>query len=148
MSSISWLTSWGRWLYLALAIALVSGCQTRSGLQVRDAWARPGVAGSNSAAYFTIENYGSEDSLLAIESPASDQIQLHRSSFDDQGVVHMVEQDQVALPAASTVTFEPGGLHAMFISINRQLEPGDSIELKFIFEKQEAVTIEAEVRGP
>ena len=134
--------------FILLSI-LLAGCSTRSGdIEVRDAWIRPADAGMNTAAYFVIENHGESDRLLEAQSSIAERTEIHRSFEDEAGVMRMEKQDAVILASGRSVTFEPGGLHIMFVELRRDLLLDDQVQLQLRFEKQGEVTIDVPIEIP
>ena len=116
-----------RFWVLGLVFALlVSGCGgSVKEVMIHEAWARPGVAGGNSAIYFTVHNDTKQDAaLVGAAADVAETVEVHRSSMVD-GVMKMEPQDSVPLPAGEMVNFAPGGLHVMLINLKRDLKPGD-----------------------
>lgn len=138
-----------KWLLLALlAVASLTACATSSGtLTVNDAWARTASMGENGAAYFIIENGAkSDDTLLSVSSDIAEATEVHMSMSDSNGVMSMNMQEMVEIPAKGKVEFKTGGLHVMFINLNRDLKVGDSISLILNFKNTGSMTIEIPVR--
>lgn len=119
------------------------------GLSVRDAWARaPAVPGRNGAAFLTLVNDGErERRLVRAETPAAARIELHRSIVDD-GVMKMVPQDAISVPAGDTTALEPGGLHLMLIQAKPQVTAGATITLTLHFRSGESRSVRARVVAP
>lgn len=117
------------------------------GIEVVDPWARPGVEGRMSAAYFLISNFKDEDDVLtSVETDAAQTAEVHESYEREEGMMSMREVPNLDLPAKSTVRFEQGGLHVMLMQLTRQLSDGDTFELTLRFENNEPVTVEVPVR--
>lgn len=117
------------------------------GIEVVDPWARPGVEGRMSAAYFLISNFNSEEDVLtSVETDVAQSAEVHESYEREEGMMSMREVPQLDLPAQSTVRFEQGGLHVMLMQLTRQLSDGDTFELTLTFEKSDSVTVEVPVR--
>lgn len=135
----------GWWL---AAVLMLAGCANRPAIELQEPWLRAAAGGENSAAYFVIHNQGAADKLLAVESEAAEQVQIHRSIIDDQGIASMVEQKRVTIAANADTTFEPGGLHVMLIRLKEPLVAGDSIKLRLHFERSGTYEIEAAIRNP
>lgn len=95
--------------------------------QVRDAWARPGLAGGNSAVFFVIENPGQADSLLSASGEVAEAVELHMTMMQD-GNMQMMHQMNVPVPTGETV-FAPGGLHVMLIGLKNDLKVGDTFSV-------------------
>jgi hypothetical protein len=49
----------------------------------------------------------------------------------------------VAGPRGKKVAFKPGGLHLMFIGLNKAVAEGDAVEVTLTFEKAGKVTVMA-----
>lgn len=131
-------------LYLVLLAASCASGPKR--LLVEDSWARPASQGSNSAVYFRIVNPGPSDILHTAETGISTNVSIHLSSQDENGVVRMMPQESVEIPAGADVTFQPGGLHLMLTDLKRPLHPGDEIEITLHFEIAGPRTLVAEAR--
>jgi len=135
---------------LLLTTLLASACGSSSGqMTVSDAWARPASAGENGAAYFVIENgTASDDTLLSVSSNIASATEVHMSMADGNGVMSMQMQEAVAVPAKGKVEFKAGGLHVMFVNLNRDLKVGDTITLTLNFKSAGSVVIEVPVTEP
>jgi len=135
---------------ILLAAWLASACGSSSGeLTIQDAWARPASAGENGAAYFVIENgTASDDTLLSVSSDIAAATEVHMSMMDGNGVMSMQMQEAVAVPAKGKVEFKAGGLHVMFVGLNRDLKVGDTIALTLTFKEAGNLVIEVPVTEP
>jgi copper(I)-binding protein len=119
------------------------------GLVVEDAWARPGMQGGMSAAYFRISNgQEADDRLVNASSDLADLTEIHESYDQPGGMKGMRKVDAVEVPGRSSVLFRQGGLHVMFIRLNRALAEGDSVTLTLDFEKAGQMVVEVPVRMP
>lgn len=117
-----------------------------SGYLVSEAWARPGPAGGNSAAYFKLNNpTPEEDRLLGASSPVARSAELHLSEVDANGVASMRRQDFIDIPAGWQLAFAPGGLHVMLIGLTQDLDVGDTFPLALEFEHAGTLEIQVEV---
>ena len=118
-------------------------------LTVKDAWARPGTAGDNSAVYFVIDNRStSSDQLLSAACDAAMMTQIHQTTIDASGNASMKEQENVPVTTRGQVNFKPGGLHVMLMDLKQDLKPGDKLSVTLTFEHAGEVKIEALVREP
>lgn len=103
-------------------------------------------AGANTAAYLTITNRGgTSDQLIEVRSDAGGRIELHETQAGGDGLMRMVEQPSIAVPARSTVELAPGGLHVMIFDA-RPLAEDDTVILELEFERVGTVEVEARVR--
>ena len=143
--------------------SLLAAC-SGGDLTVKDAWARPALAGNNSAVYFVIDNPTNEDdTLLSVASNVSSIAEMHMTmavqgeqnmetdmehdmeSMPQGEVMTMVKQENVPVPKRGEVTFAPGGLHVMLIGVNGELIEGDRIEVTLNFEKAGPMTLQVPV---
>lgn len=107
-----------------------------------------GMTDATSAVYLTIQNSGSQsDRLVSATSQVAQSVEIHQSLVQNN-VASMLKLDTLALPAKSTIQFQPGGYHLMLIGVNRALNPGDKISLSLQFEKSAPIQIGVAVRGP
>ena len=119
----------------------------RPSLQVSNVWARPGLAGGNSAVYFIIENgTASNDSLLSAVSDVAGAVELHMTTMQD-GNMQMVHQQEVPVQTGKT-EFKPGGLHVMLIGLTQDLNPGDTFSLTLNFAATGEMPLEVTVSEP
>lgn len=101
---------------------------------VEDAYARPASAGGTSALYFRIDNTtDTSDTLLAVRTDASDDVQIHQTLAGSDGQMRMEPVDSLAVPAGRGVVLEPGGLHVMLLDLKRDLAVGDSLLVELDF---------------
>ena len=131
-----------------LPLALPSCSQEREEATVDNAYIRlPVIPGRPGAAYFTLRGGRDPLTLHGIESPQVERIELHESVMSG-GTMRMEALKEIALPSQGTVSFEPGGRHAMLFGIDPSLKPGDLIKLTLKLKPPVEITTEAVVRGP
>jgi copper(I)-binding protein len=146
-------------LLLSAVVLLMASCQQSpqeqangemmqgEGIEVSDAWARPGAEGRMSAAYFLISNFNTEaDKLVSVETEVAGAAEVHESYEREEGMMGMREVPELELPAQSTVRFEQGGLHVMLMDLTQQLSDGDTFQMTLAFEKGDSVTVDVPVR--
>ncbi|MFZ5909421.1 MAG: copper chaperone PCu(A)C [Chloroflexota bacterium] len=133
-------------LVFAVFAMLLAACSAAGSgeFQVRDAWARPGLAGGNSAVFFVIVNPGGADSLLSVSSEVAEAVELHMTMMQD-GNMQMAHQMNVPVPTGETV-FKPGGLHVMLIGLKDDLKAGDTFTVALAFEKAGEQTLTVTVK--
>ena len=115
--------------FLVLLLALV-GCGKTDEPKVTEPWVRlPPPNMQMTAAYLHIENTTAKPvTLVSATSPSIKLIEMHKTESKN-GVATMVEQEQVVVPPKQTVSFEPGGLHFMFIGFHQDLREEQPVEL-------------------
>jgi copper(I)-binding protein len=127
-----------RFLTLAAAACLIALPAAAAGyrlgaLEVVQPWSRPAVAGSTGGGFMTLTNRGTAPMVLTgAESPLAARVEIHRSSMTG-GVMRMMRETQVAVPAGGQVAFAPGGLHLMLVGLKRPLRAGDEVPVILAF---------------
>ena len=101
------------------------------------------------AGYMTVRNAGDEaDQLIGIRVEGG-RATLHQTREED-GVARMLPVDIVEIAAGGEVTFEPGGLHVMFMGVDgAALREGAKLPATLVFEQagEVEVTFNVEARG-
>ena len=107
--------------------------------------ANPEVA----AVRLRVRNDGShDDELQGVSTQVARSAMVHRSSVDASGRSTMAPVAGLTIPARSTVTFEPGGLHIMLDGLTRDLRIGDRVPVTMVFRDAGSITTEAKVVAP
>jgi copper(I)-binding protein len=125
---------------------LLFGC-TKGGPQEGIAVIDPAVGavpGESAAVYLSLVNDGTDDALRGASCDCSETVSLHVTE-DHDGVLLMVESDQVDLPSGETTVFDPGRSHLMLEELDAPLEIGSSISLTLEFEHDSDRTVEVPV---
>lgn len=158
-------------LIMVLIAAVLSACAGSSNaqLEVQDAWVRAvstmgaeegamqsegegememEMGGVNTGAFMIIRNTGgAADRLVAADSDVAEAVEVHLSEMVE-GVMTMHPVDGVDVPAGGQAELKPGSYHVMLINVNRDLNPGDTVQISLEFEQSGTVNVEAEVRAP
>ncbi len=126
----------------------MAACQPKAtNLSAKAAWARPGMAGGNSAAYMILQNpLDSPDKLLSASSAAAESVEIHMTSMDANGTMMMRPAGPVDLPAQSTVELKPGGLHIMLVGLKNDLVIGGTITVTLQFENADPLTLDIPIQ--
>ena len=106
--------------------------------------APPTPPGSGSAAgYLVIVNDGAEDErLLGGAAPFAEDVELHRTTVEDD-VARMRRLDEgLEIPAGTTVRLDPGATHLMFTGLNAPLVDGERRSATLRFERAGEVPVE------
>jgi len=146
-------------LHLPVLCALLAACspsappashshEMETGLHISDAWINmPPPGAAVAGAYLSLTNHGAEDRLLTVASTACERVEIHEMKMAS-GMMQMREiTGGLALPANSTVSLTPGGLHLMLIAPNTTLEIGEQVEMHLTFEHARAQTVVFDVRS-
>jgi copper(I)-binding protein len=134
----------------ALLLLMLPACgQAARVMSVSEVWARPGLAGGNSAVYFTIENgTGKDDTLLEAATEAGKFVEIHLSMMDENDQMQMVQQESLPVPAGEKVEFKPGGYHVMLIDLPADLKAGDTFPMTLKFDRAGEIPVDVEVKEP
>lgn len=134
--------------FIVLAMLVVAcGPTDNQAIQVSDVWARPGLAGGNSAVYFVIGN-GTDhtDTLLSASSDIAAAVELHMTEMEGD-TMQMMPQSEVPIPSGETA-FKPGELHVMLIGLDHDLKPGDTFTVTLDFSAAGNMPLDVTVREP
>lgn len=130
---------------LAVALLAATAAQAQNAVKVDKAWARPTVAGqAGGGGFLTIVGGGAADRLLSASAGISKSVELHKMEMDGN-VMRMRAIDAIDVPAGGTVELKPGGLHVMFIGLNKTLKAGERFPLTLKFEKAGEVKVDVQV---
>jgi len=94
-----------------------------------------------------ITNVGVEgDSLVSAESNVSKVVELH-THIHDNGVMRMRQVESIPVPAKGEAVLKPGGLHIMFIHLNKPLVEGETFDVTLNFKHAGHVVVPVKIRG-
>ncbi|MEL6680754.1 MAG: copper chaperone PCu(A)C [Pseudomonadota bacterium] len=94
------------------------------------------------AGYMVITNTGEADALLISADSPVRTTELHRTETDANGVRRMREQeDGIVIPAGQSVTFEPGGLHVMYMGLENAVQEGQDMPTTLVFESEGSIEV-------
>ncbi|PSS57497.1 copper chaperone PCu(A)C [Pseudomonas sp. BBP2017] len=102
----------------------------------------------NVAAYFVVHNNGTTtDTLLSVDSPISDDAQLHEHVHKD-GLMKMQQMQSVEVPAGKDLVFAPGAYHVMLMQPKDRslLTDGKRFPLTLHFKNAGDITVEVAVQ--
>ncbi|MCB9110688.1 MAG: copper chaperone PCu(A)C [Anaerolineales bacterium] len=132
-----------------VAAILLTACSGGGGTGVEAAgyWMRSGLKDGNSAAYMMLHNYTGQDvALVGASSDAASAVEVHLSQMDANGVMEMIQQESVAIPAKGELELKPGSYHIMFIGLKNDLNAGDQITLTLHFDGYDDMTLTVPVQ--
>jgi copper(I)-binding protein len=115
-----------------VALAALTACNSTeppqpsgpsAGLEITDAWIKTASSGMT-AAFAEITNTSNADiTIVSATSAASPELQLHEVVNDTM----RQKESGFVVPAGSSITLEPGGLHIMFMDIQAPVAAGDEV---------------------
>ena len=116
-------------------------------IRVAGAWSRATAPGASvGVVYFEVINSGPADTLLTIECPAAQRVEMHATTSTD-GIMKMRPVSSADIPARGRLSFQPGGLHAMLIGLKQPLEEGGRLPLTLVFQRAGKLRFEAAIQG-
>ena len=119
------------------------------GLVIEQPWSRAPPGGAKvGGGYVRITNTGTvPDRLVGGSFSASAGVELHDMTVSD-GIMRMKPvEGGLAIAPGATLELKPGGLHAMFIGLQRPLKEGERIAGTLLFEKAGPVPVTYTVRS-
>lgn len=101
-----------------------------SWLEISNASVRQPIPGmANTAGYMTLHNpTGKDIMLVSASSELANKVEFHDHLMSD-GVMKMVKLDKVVIPAGQSKTFESGGLHLMFLGLDKQASKKEMVSV-------------------
>jgi copper(I)-binding protein len=123
--------------------------EAEAGVTIGDPWSRqPAEGQTTAAAYGVVFNNTDDDvQIVGVSSPVSDNLELHETNIDDDGVMSMAEVPAgFTVPAGGSFTFEPGGPHIMIFDIDAATYPSDIVTFTLGLDTGDELTFDAEVR--
>jgi copper(I)-binding protein len=131
-----------------LTASFLFACQSQGGeIEAHEVWSRPAVNGGNGAVYMVIHNHTRRpDQLIGAESAVAQTVELHKSEVNDQGVMVMLKQDAIDLPADGEIIMQPGGYHIMLLGLKQDLKVGDTFEVVLKFRSHPDLRLQVTVK--
>ncbi|HRQ23880.1 MAG TPA: copper chaperone PCu(A)C [Anaerolineales bacterium] len=136
-------------MFVLAGILLLSACGSpmSDAVEAKDAWARTGMMGGNSAAYMMLVNGTGQDvELIGASSDVAEAVEVHLSQMTADGVMQMIQQDAVAIPSKKMLELKPGSYHIMLIGLKQDLNVGNGITVTLHFNGYEDVTLTVPVK--
>lgn len=135
---------------LALIPRVIVAADYRLGpLEIDRPWARATAPTAPAGGgYLTIVNKGTaSDRLIAVRSTVAQASEIHEMKMEGN-IMRMRELDKgLEIPAGSTVTLAPSGLHVMLIGLKEPLKKGTKVPLTLVFERAGSIDVELDVES-
>lgn len=129
-----------------MAVAALTGCSNAALPVASDAWVRlAAVPGRPAAGYFTLHGGRADTKLVSVAVAGVPRVELHLSRMTAGDMMTMDATPAVDLPAGATLSFAPGGQHAMLFDVPATLTPGKSAPMTFRFADGQTAVAEAKV---
>jgi len=134
-------------LMLVMPTISYASDESSSGLSVSDPYVREPVPGrAMSAAFMTLINESDAPrQLLSVSAPWAGAIEIH-THLHENGVMKMRQLSALEIPAKSSVTLQPGGLHLMLFGLEPPLDR--QLPMTLCFDQGECIATEAILFSP
>jgi periplasmic copper chaperone A len=131
------------------ASCLLAGAAVADSVNVENIWVRATAPGQKIAGGFMDIKADADMKLVGGSSPVSRALELHAMKIED-GVMKMRSVKEILLPRGQTVKLAPGGLHLMFVGINKPIQAGEKVPVTLIVkgadDKEQKIDLQAEAR--
>ena len=79
--------------------------------------------------------------MVGASSDIAASVEIHLSEMNADGVMQMIPQESIALPADGELELKPGSYHIMIIGLKQDLNVGDEITILLHFKKHEDISL-------
>lgn len=134
-------------LILCNLIFFAATVQATESVKITNAWSpqAPSVA-KVMAGYMQIHNNTEKDiKITSAKSPVFSRVEIHLTKMKD-GMMSMIKQDNLKIPAHKMIELKPGGLHMMLIGRKQEIKSGSTIAVTLTFDNGENVNITLDVK--
>lgn len=131
-----------------LSALLFSSLAQAQSLMFHNAWSpeAPPVA-PVMAGYVQIDNNGDQDiAITGASCPDFNKVEIHDMKHQD-GMMRMIKQDKLVIPAGKQVDLAPGGLHMMLMKPKHPIKNGDKLPVTFQLDNGETAEVNFVVKA-
>ncbi|MEN3275738.1 MAG: periplasmic copper chaperone [Massilia sp.] len=136
-------------IHVAIMAFSLQAAAAQAQVSVKDAWVRATVPHQKATGAFMQLQSTTDTRLVEVTSPVTPAVEIHEMAMQGE-VMRMRKVEGVALPAGKIVELRPGSYHVMLFDLKRQMEVGETVPLKLVFEgkdgRRESVDTRAVVR--
>lgn len=134
-------------LLFGLLASTAGYAHTDGNVEIDHPWVREAPPNAQVlGAYMTIENHTSKAmKLVEVNSPAFGSVEMHRS-IEKDGMMHMIKQSTIEVPAGGKIMLQPGGYHLMLMKPKHALKAGDKVSFTLKFADGTRSVISAPVK--
>lgn len=128
-------------------VFMMQAAYAGKGVEVSDAWVREAPPGAMMlGGFMMIANHSDKaTSLVKASSPDFGMVELHRT-MDQDGMMKMVHQEKVDIPAKGSTVFKPGDYHIMLMRPKKDFKAGDHTMITLGFADGSEVKVKYTVR--
>ena len=118
------------------------------GAMVENPWVREAPPTAAALGGFMVLQNHTDKPLMLVgaSSPSAEEVMLHRSIMEG-GMMKMVHQHMIEIPANGQVEFKPGDYHLMLMKPKKAFKAGDKIEITLKFKDGSTLPATFEVRA-
>ncbi|MBA4749009.1 MAG: copper chaperone PCu(A)C [Alphaproteobacteria bacterium] len=128
------------------AVSVVSAAPL-TGVEVIEAWTRPGTKDGTTAAYMELKNNNPHAVVIqTASSTMAREVQLHETK-DEDGVMKMRQQASWTIEPGQTLVLRPGSYHIMLIGLHSDVTTKDTLALTLATNKGETLELTLPVKG-
>ena len=112
-------------------------------IEITEGWIREAPKGKfATAGYLRITNSGKEErKLINVKADFAEISEFHLME-EEYGIMKMIPlEDGILIPAGSSVSLEPGGMHIMFMKLNTSLKLSEKQKINLTFENLGDISI-------
>lgn len=118
---------------------------TVGNMGIEQPWSRAMPPTAHTGALFvSIHNQGPADRLLSADVDIAESAELH-AHVHQEGLMKMVQVDEIEVPASGSLELKPGGYHIMLIGLKQPLREGGHFPVRLEFANAGTVELEARV---
>ena len=136
------------YIFALTIIFMFSSAFAADNIMVHNAWVRSAPPNAKVlAAYMKIINKSDEPrALTAVSSSLFGKVQMHKTEMQD-GMMKMIHQKQLHIPAGGSLTLEPGGYHLMLMNPKTVPQEGEQVNLELKFDNGLTLNVNVPVRA-
>lgn len=122
---------------------------TQELLVVSNAWTRTSSTPQNfTTVYMTIQNNSVNPcEIVAVSSHMANSIQIVQSFVDEDGVSRSVVLDKIIVPANSTITLQPSGIHIVLYKLKTPIKVGMTVPISLYLKDGRVFQISASAKN-
>jgi len=134
-------------LLVAASFFAIQTASAGNDLVVADAWVREGPpSASMLGGFMVIHNHSNKTrTLVKASSDSFGMAELHRTMQAD-GMMKMVQQEKIEIPAHGSLAFKPGDYHIMLMKPKKSLKAGDHVMITLGFSDGTSIKVKFSVR--
>ncbi len=133
---------------ISVFVLAVSAGLAKAELVVESGYVRASLPGTaNTSAYMTLSNTGDADVVItSATTPLAAKVTFH-STMNHDGMMHMMDMENLKIAAHKSVVLESGGMHLMLENTTAILAADSKVELVLQFADGQKKTLSLPVKS-